>query len=114
MSKRFEDTAGLFGCDSGVSTGYELECELCGRVHNPGADPDENPASEGDSICNTEFAGLQVCDCCFHKIESAVLARMPDILPWFIRIIKSREKQTAKVRALIGQVAEALAKGNEK
>lgn len=108
MSKRFEDTPNLFGVNGGVCTGYELKCEWCGVVHNPGADADEKPMSEGDSVSWTGFGGKQVCDCCFHEIENAVLNRMPDILPWLVRIIASREKHSAKMREMLDQVATAL------
>jgi len=108
MSRRFEDTSNLFGRESGSSSGCSLDCRLCGVTHNDGADSDEDPSMEGDSVCYTHFAGLQVCDCCFHRIENEVLGRMPDIIPWFIRIVEGRERQTIEMRELVTRLTRAL------
>ncbi len=90
---RYEDGPALFGEGMGSSTGYELICEFCGTVHNKGADAENDPHSEGGSVCYDTFAGKQVCDCCYEEIERAVMARMKDIiLPWYLRAIKEKGK----------------------
>lgn len=98
MAERFEDTPELFGYGAGTSCIGDLKCEFCGTLHNPdetGDDPD------GEPIRNTEFAGLQACECCFLKIENEVLHRMPDILKWYKRILEARRKRLERNERLL-------------
>jgi len=95
---RFEDSPGLFGCGIGTGTVGMVECEWCGAIYNV-----ENEAGDGDVIDATIdstgvvwFGGKQICDCCFEKIEQAVLDNMDDILPWYRRIIEVRKKHVNK------------------
>jgi len=81
---RFEDSPELFGVGSGVSTTGYIECEWCGNVY-------EDPA-DIESVSSTDFAGKQVCDCCFEKIEREILYRMPDILKWYSKIVAKRKE----------------------
>lgn len=76
---RFEDGPELFGCGIGISTGYKIKCDMCGTIYNKESKDDE-PSTEGDSVCYTIFAGLRICDCCFEKVENEILKRMDDIL----------------------------------
>lgn len=86
---RFEDTPGLFGDSSGASTEGYFQCEFCGKEHNQ--DFNENTGEGSDySICITHFAGIDVCEECFERIENEILRRMEDILPWYSRILKTR------------------------
>jgi hypothetical protein len=100
---RFEDSPDLFGNGMGSSSCGEIICEVCGKVYNKGigVDEDEDDDEEGDSILNTEFAGLQVCECCFEKIENETLRRMPDILKWYKKIIASKKNQISEAEALL-------------
>ena len=82
---RFDDSPDLFGRGVGQSTSGDFTCEMCCRVYNEGADAKEEYGSE--SVGHTEFAGLEVCEECFERIENAVLARMGDILPWYAKIL---------------------------
>lgn len=91
---RFEDTPDLFGLGIGSGTVGAIECEWCGNVYN-----EDNESGDGDvidstidSVGFTNFGNKQICDCCFEKVENAVLARMDDILTWFRRIQDVRKK----------------------
>lgn len=85
-----------------MGTCGDITCDFCGQTHNFGNDATERYA--GDSVAHTEFAGKTVCDCCFERVESAVLSRMSDILPWYRRHVervkKSAEKADANLKAL--------------
>lgn len=60
-TKRFEDSPELFGAGCGRATFGESVCGICGVVHNPGADDDEDGDSLSDeAIGETAFAGLNV------------------------------------------------------
>lgn len=83
MSERFEDTPDLFGCGIGTSTCGDVICEFCGGKYNEGED--EREVYDNESVRFTKFAGLQACECCFGRIERAVLNRMHDIVPWYKR-----------------------------
>ncbi|MDD5589043.1 MAG: hypothetical protein PHP92_03220 [Candidatus Nanoarchaeia archaeon] len=97
---RFKDNPELFGCGIGVSTGFKIKCYLCGTIHNKEA-KDEELSTEGDGVCYTVFAGLQICDCCFEKIENEILERMDDILLWYKNILKSRRENLEKSEKLL-------------
>lgn len=102
MNNRIEDTPELFGRGCGVSTCGDFKCDWCGIEYNKGADANEDYS--GDSVGHTDFAGKQICECCFGSIESAVLQRMGDILPWYRRHVervkKSVEKADSNLRAV--------------
>jgi hypothetical protein len=34
---------------------------------------------------------MEVCECCYGKIEDEILHRMPDILDWYRKIVKMKE-----------------------
>jgi hypothetical protein len=105
---RFEDSPNLFGYGVGDSTDGEVICEICGNVYNKGIGIDENNEDEdcGDSVRYTEFAGLQVCECCFDKIENEILKRMPDILSWYKRVVESQKKSVQDNEALLKGLQE--------
>lgn len=96
---RFEDSPGLFGIGVGISTNYEEHCDFCGDIHNEGCDPENG--NEGESVRTANFAGKQICDCCFERIENAVLSRMPDILKWYQRLVNARRKAVDDAQKLI-------------
>jgi len=108
---RFEDSNDLFGVSPGDSTSSELICELCRKVYNQGIGTDEDNDDdwdEGESVLYTDFAGLQVCECCFGKIENEIVRRMSDILPWYKRIVDARKKQTESDEALLNQLSDEV------
>ena len=85
---RFEDSFELFGGGAGHGTYGDITCEWCGTTHNEGED--EREVYDGESVSHTDFAGKQICECCFEKIEHEILCRMRDILPWYRRYLDSR------------------------
>ena len=102
---RFEDTPEMFGVGCGSSTAGDLECDLCHRKYNEGADAAEDYHNR-DYVGHTDFAGLTVCRDCFGIIEQEILERMPAILSWYKRILDAREKRHIENRdrlnALLG------------
>lgn len=103
---RFEDTRNLFGYDSGSATSGTVTCGICGTTYNKGADDNEEYDDENE-IYETTFAGLTVCECCYERIENAVLGRMDDILPWYERILKAQRKKLDEVEASLQAAKEA-------
>jgi hypothetical protein len=87
---RFIDGNELFGVGMGYSTCGDLKCDICKTMYNEGNDKTES--YNGDSVIYTDFAGLTVCYDCFEAIENEILHRMPDILKWYRKIIKARQK----------------------
>ena len=55
-----------------------------------------------------DFAGKQICDCCFEKIEDEILGRMRDILPWFARLLSARGVDRAKGEKLVLEIVAGL------
>jgi hypothetical protein len=86
---RIFDSPNLFDVGVGKSTQGEVKCGICGRVYNKGADETEEYENY-DSIGVVDFAGMEVADCCWEKIENEILERMPDIIDWYKKIIKKR------------------------
>lgn len=102
---RYENSPELFGCGMGVSSVGPLYCELCGRVHNKG-----NEDKKGDiidqnveSVCWTNFAGKQICECCFEIIEREILYRMKDILPWYTRYLATKRAKLERAEKATDQ-----------
>lgn len=98
IRSRFEDTPELFGNGIGHSTVGPIICEWCGNNYNL-----DNIDSDGDiinphidSICITEFAGKEICDCCFKKIEDEIFRRISDIIPWYKRILEHHKRRINK------------------
>lgn len=87
--ERIEHTPGLFGRGLGTSTYGDITCEVCGKSYNEGADEKEDYT--GDSIGEARFGDITVCECCFGKVENAVLQHMGDILPWYRRYLEGRK-----------------------
>jgi hypothetical protein len=92
MSRIF-DTVNLFGVGSGFSTQGEIKCEICGKVYNKGADEEGEDYDDYSSVSHTMFAGMEVCECCYGKIEDEILHRMSSILDWYRNIVKLREEK---------------------
>ncbi len=104
---RFENSPGLFGVGSGGSTSGDLLCEWCGTEYH-GVSDDEDGGE--DFISHVKFGNLTVAECCFEKVERAVLFHMKDILPWFERILKHKEHQTDAFKNLIESLRGTLQK----
>jgi hypothetical protein len=88
---RLEESPDLFGRGSGDSTCGELTCAICRTTYNKDADLTEDYS--GDSVGYTYFAGRKVCENCFGEIESEILGRMQDILPWYRRHVERSKKR---------------------
>lgn len=99
---RFEDTEGLFGSEMGSATNEEIICGACGQ-HYPDVGDGSGPAYE-------MFGDLTVCECCFEMVEKEILRRMPQIIAWYTRILKSRrgklEGQEAQMRGFLKLIQE--------
>ncbi len=107
---RIEDSPELFGCGVGTSTNLHVHCEFCGQDHNvefKGVDPD-TISHEGDSVLTTYFAGKEIADCCFEKIENEILRRMPDILLWYAGIVQRKRSSIERAEKYIRDVLKAL------
>jgi len=105
--RRWEDSPDLFGSGIGTSTQGEQTCDLCGRVHNEGAD--DRARAEGDgvydeypSVAWTGFLGLEVAECCWGRIEESVWSRRADVAKW----LRKRAR-------IVNEACEALLKDLE-
>ncbi|MBI2594839.1 MAG: hypothetical protein HYW38_01095 [Candidatus Colwellbacteria bacterium] len=98
---RFEETSGLFGSCGGGTTSA-ITCDLCNTKYPKGR-------LGGDGISHDDFAGMEVCSCCYEVVENAVLARMSSIIPWFIRILKSQEVKLDQRKKMVLELMTALA-----
>jgi len=96
---RFEDTPGLFGAGVGIGTFGDIKCGICGSKYNQGND--ENESYNGESVRYTDFAGITVCECCFGEVEREVLNRIMNIIPWYTRILKSKDNELEERRKQI-------------
>ena len=84
-------SVGLFGKGIASSTGCELKCDWCKKIHNKGFDVDRD-GIEGDSVSYDCFGELTIAECCYDKVESAVLAHMHNILTWQDKRLKYQAK----------------------
>lgn len=104
---RFEDSPDLFGYGAGQGTYGNIGCGWCGKKYHDREDRQGNPKTD-ESILFTDFGGLQVCECCFEEVEAAVLERMDDIIPWFIRILEKRQGKMDQMAAMIAALRKTL------
>ena len=109
---RHDDSPELFGGGCGAGTSGDIECDICHEKYNQGADEAEDYADR-TTVCWTDFAGLTVCDCCFWKIEEEVLKRMPQIIPWYQKIVEERLKKSQMAVANLGSLKEVIKKDEE-
>lgn len=89
----------------GGATCGDIECDLCHRKYNEGED--ERGVYDNDSVTETTFAGLTICECCFHKIENEILHRMPRILEWYLEGLNARIETLHERRDLLTKVLHA-------
>ena len=108
MEGRFEDTAGLFGVGRGMGTSADITCEWCGHHYTNREQTGGEPLPGSETIAFVQFGGVQVCDCCFGDVEAAVIRAMPDILPWFIRILQSRRLALKEQKQLVADLVAAI------
>ncbi len=101
---RHIDSPELFGVGCGTGTSGDFTCQICGGMYNQGADEAEDYMNR-ETITHTTFAGLDVGDCCFEKIESAVEERMTDILRWFRAIVETRRAEVARDARALDDIA---------
>ena len=88
---RFEETTGLFGSHDAIVTENYIKCDVCASEYNV----DEQDVA----AAHTRFAGLTVCSCCYERVETAVLDRMEDIIPWYKRILAAQKAKIEKAQA---------------
>lgn len=91
---RYGDSTGLFGAGVGSSTCGEFTCGLCKTVYNQNCCSEEDG---GDYVRTERFAGVEVCEECFERIERSVLHRLGDILPWVAKILEEKQSELAKL-----------------
>jgi hypothetical protein len=91
---RLGESNDLFDAGVGVSTCGDFTCGLCGTKYNQGNDEKEDYS--GDSVPYTNFAGIDICYQCFEKVEREILSRMPAIIEWYCKILKTNERQIEK------------------
>lgn len=107
---RFEDTSGLFG-EIGGGTSGNIRCEWCGNNYTGRENKEGEGRSSSEVICYAYFGEKQICDCCFEAVEKAVLSLIPSIMPWFIRILRSKRQQLEQYEATIAALRVALKEG---
>ncbi len=107
---RFEETSGLFGESDGGTSG-NIRCEWCGKNYTGRENREGEAKSSSELICFDQFGKLQICDCCFEEVEHAVLALMPRIVPWFVRILKSQRQRLEGLEAMIAALRAAIKEG---
>ena len=96
-----------FGIGIGGSTGCELVCEFCGRVHNKGYDVDRD-GKEGESICYITFLGKQMAECCFDALEENIFRRREDIVAWLYQLSKASRDQANRDALVAAKGKNAL------
>lgn len=105
---RFEDSPELFGAGVGSSTCGNITCQWCGTDYSGREDADGEASMSNDSIGFTRFGDFQICDCCFEQVEDAVLSRIHDIIPWFIRILQSDKQRLQNQENMLEELKRHL------
>ena len=97
----------LFGNGSGMSTIGPITCDWCGIKHHEDNEDEEGEIIdyEVESVAFTDFAGKQICSCCFKHIDSEVLSHMDDIIVWFKKIQGNRRSRLEKNEKLLKSVS---------
>jgi len=94
------------GC--GSSTSSEVVCDWCHTTYNKGLLNDDDP--EGESIRTINFGDLQVAQCCFDKLELAVLQNIGNIIPWIESLAAANQTEANRLRELANRGNEVLNK----
>lgn len=100
---RFEDTPGLFGSGLGINTRGDFKCGICGKKYNIGADKEEDYENR-EGLTVEGFAGIDIGECCFEKVEDSVIKFMPLIIPWYKRILVARRKNLEDAEGVLKEV----------
>lgn len=108
MMARFEESMDLFGRGVGNATLGNIACGWCGTEYLDREDEEGNPYASNDAIPFTRFGDLTVCDCCFGRVEEAVVSRINDIIPWFTRILISDSQLLKQREGMITALREML------
>ena len=106
---RFEDSPGLFGLGIGSGTYGNCICEWCGTEYEDREDEEGEPLNGNESISLVWFGDKQICDCCFEKVEDAVLLCMDDIIPWFIKILAGKRNEVEVFEDMLKRLKAAIA-----
>lgn len=99
---RFEHTPELFGRGCGISTCGDIKCHICGTKYNEGMDV--LGEYYNDPVTHTVFAGVEICDCCFEKIEEEIWIRRGDVIPWMKRRMERIKNRNDKDLELINKL----------
>ncbi len=104
---------GLLGSICRSSCQGKIICDVCGTVHNSHIEEEEDDSgdySNSESIPNVDFAGMQVCYCCFKRIDQAILSLMPYAIALFIEKLKEEHEWLHNMEDLIAELKSALEK----
>jgi hypothetical protein len=102
---RFEDSPELFGYGVGGGTTAVIICGICGNVYNEHRET--IPDFLAESVRHTTFAGIEVCECCYEKVETEILHRMFHILKWYRKIVDARWRLVKEDDAALKAVTRA-------
>jgi hypothetical protein len=106
--QRFEDSPALFGVTVGGGTSGNVSCDWCGKDFTDRQDANGEAFDHSETIAIDHFGDKQICDCCFALVEAAVIQAMPNILPWYIRLLKTRQARLEELFGNLGKLKEAL------
>lgn len=100
---RLIDGKGLFDSAFGrIGTTGDVHCDWCGKTYTGREDND------GESIEIARFGELQVLDCCFGKVEDAVLENIGDIIPWMIKVLEQQQRYVDRNKGELMKLATAI------
>lgn len=105
---RHEDTIGLFGVDGGVSTYGNITCGWCKTEYTDRESDDDPDVVSNEPLGWVQFGDLQVVECCYEKVEEAVLSRMGYLVPWFMRILERNRQGLERQENMIASLRETL------
>lgn len=107
---RLIDSIALFGVDMGSSTQGNTHCDWCGAKETDRELPGGEPKFDSDSIKYDEFGNKQILECCFGDVEDAVLRSMHLILPWYIKLLETRQQTLNERYGNLRQIKKLLEK----
>lgn len=96
-----------FGIGVGSSTGCEIECEFCGKVHNQGYDVDRD-GKEGESVRYIDFLGKTMAECCFRQLEEDVFRKREYIINWLDELARIKCNQAVRDSLSVSKGQHAL------
>ena len=97
---RFEDTKAPFGGSSYHTAREGFRCGWCGTHYRKS----EQSMSDTGPMHLFHFGNLEIAECCFGKLEDAIVQHMEDILPWYARLLRKRQEVLDKHRGMLRQL----------